>query len=235
MLARVRTTVAKRFTDRIAVHDSSPWKPRPRATRRVLAEAGTATSTATASSRRPPAMPQLRSTWPSPSIAPAALAAAEVALPPCRSRKRQDNPDALHMLAMVRLASGAPRDALPLIVRALDATEWRDGRHANKSRARACGARESACAPRARRAARAQRIAQRHAAGERRGAVVQPCQVRGTRACARCARRTTATSSSSSSTTARRTIRCARSSARFATCRFQRSSLRARIAARTPR
>jgi len=35
------------------------------------------------------------------------------------------NPDALHMLAMVRLALGAPGDALPLIVRALDATDWR--------------------------------------------------------------------------------------------------------------
>lgn len=43
-----------------------------------------------------------------------------------------DNPDALHMLAVVRLAQGAPRDALGLIVRALDATGWRiDGMRTN--------------------------------------------------------------------------------------------------------
>ena len=36
-----------------------------------------------------------------------------------------DDPDALHMLAVVRLALGAPGDALALIVRALDATGWR--------------------------------------------------------------------------------------------------------------
>jgi GT2 family glycosyltransferase len=43
-----------------------------------------------------------------------------------------DNPDALHMLAVVRLAQAAPRDALGLIVRALDATGWRiDGMRTN--------------------------------------------------------------------------------------------------------
>ena len=42
------------------------------------------------------------------------------------------NPDALHMLAVVRLAQGAPRDALDLLVRALDATDWRiDGMRTN--------------------------------------------------------------------------------------------------------
>ena len=42
------------------------------------------------------------------------------------------NSDALHMLAVVRLAQGAPRDALGLIVRALDATGWRiDGMRTN--------------------------------------------------------------------------------------------------------
>ncbi|MFO1312296.1 MAG: glycosyltransferase [Burkholderiales bacterium] len=35
------------------------------------------------------------------------------------------HPDALHMLAMVRLSRGAPREALELILRALDATAWR--------------------------------------------------------------------------------------------------------------
>jgi len=42
------------------------------------------------------------------------------------------NPDALHMLAVVRLALGAPAEALALIVRALDATGWRvDGMRTN--------------------------------------------------------------------------------------------------------
>ena len=42
------------------------------------------------------------------------------------------HPDATHMLAMVRLAQGAPREALELIVRALDATAWRiDGMRTN--------------------------------------------------------------------------------------------------------
>ena len=35
------------------------------------------------------------------------------------------HPDALHMLAVVRLTRGAPRDALALLLRALDATGWR--------------------------------------------------------------------------------------------------------------
>src|SRR5690349_1784749 len=35
------------------------------------------------------------------------------------------NVDALHMLAMVRLARNAPREALDLVLHALDATEWR--------------------------------------------------------------------------------------------------------------
>jgi glycosyltransferase involved in cell wall biosynthesis len=40
--------------------------------------------------------------------------------------------DALHMLAVVRLARGAPRDALALILPALDATGWRiDGMRTN--------------------------------------------------------------------------------------------------------
>jgi tetratricopeptide (TPR) repeat protein len=43
-----------------------------------------------------------------------------------------DHPDALHMLAVVRLAQGVPRDALGLIVRALDATAWQvDGMRTN--------------------------------------------------------------------------------------------------------
>jgi glycosyltransferase involved in cell wall biosynthesis len=36
-----------------------------------------------------------------------------------------DHADALHMLAVVRLTRGAAREALPLMVRALDATGWR--------------------------------------------------------------------------------------------------------------
>jgi GT2 family glycosyltransferase len=35
------------------------------------------------------------------------------------------NADALHMLAVVRLALGDPREALALVLRALDATDWR--------------------------------------------------------------------------------------------------------------
>ncbi|MFO1304157.1 MAG: glycosyltransferase [Burkholderiales bacterium] len=42
------------------------------------------------------------------------------------------HPDATHMLAMVRLAQGAPRDARALILHALDATDWRiDGMRTN--------------------------------------------------------------------------------------------------------
>lgn len=60
------------------------------------------------------------------------------------------HPDALHMLAVVRLTRGAPRDALPLLLRALDATGWRvDDMRTNLGFVLAALVRPRADAPRA--------------------------------------------------------------------------------------